>query len=323
MLKVDKAVTYILLLLFILSSFSFVLPGCSEREPEAVEQEQEQPEEEEIEEEEVQNITVKKVQPITVVINNHPSARPQSGLQQASVVYEFLVEGGLSRFLAVYDTPYNNNFMIGPVRSLRPYLGVKAAEYGGLIAHSGYSRRTEMMIRGLNLKQIVSSAYLFRDSSRRAPHNLYTDIEKLHKAAGGDPAVTEREIIIEKNNSLSFEEGSQVEIVYSAGNQVFYTYDDKEEVYLRFINSVSHKDRDTGKQYYARRVIVQHVSHQYVPGTDLVDIDLEGSGEGLLYEEGRKYSLNWEKKDGTTNYYYEDSTPVELGWGSTWIQIVR
>lgn len=322
MFKINKALSFSLLPLLIMFCFIFASAGCSCRDTEPVEQEEEMEEEDVEEEEEIEAVTVEKVKPVTVVINNHSSARPHSGLQQASVVYEFLVEGGMTRFLAVFDTTYLDNFIIGPVRSLRPYFGVKAVEYGGLVAHSGYSIRTKTMIKGLNLKEIVSSVYLYRDSSRRAPHNLYTDIEKLHKAAGGNLEVTKREIRLEEN-TLNHEVGSEVEIVYSSTSRVNYTYDEEKKAYYRFINGASHKDRETGEQYYAERVILQAVPHRFVPGTDLVDIDLEGSGEGVLYEEGKKYMLTWEKKDGKTGYYYEDGTPVETGWGSTWIQIVR
>ena len=60
-----------------------------------------------------ETVTVEFVAPVCVVINNHQAARPQSGLQQARLVYEFLVEGGITRFLAVYDQPFAVNFIIG------------------------------------------------------------------------------------------------------------------------------------------------------------------------------------------------------------------
>ncbi len=329
MLK-NRNITICLMILLLFSTTFLYVSGCSEESvaPSEEEQEEVDDEEEEVKEEEEEEekeekvIIVEKVKPITVIINNHPSARPQSGMQEASIVYEFLVEGEYTRFLAVYDTLYTENYLIGPVRSLRPYFGVKAAEHGGIIAHSGYSNRTAEMIRGLGLKQIVCSTYLWRDSSRRAPHNLYTDIEKLHQAVGSDLEVTKSEITPEEV-SLDSNKGNEIEVTYNSRNIVTYEYDDKKGAYLRFINNTPHKDRETEKQYHTSRVIIQKVPHRNVSGTDLVDIDLAGSGEGMLYEESKKYTITWKKEDGETNYYYRDGTPVELEPGNTWIQIVR
>jgi len=324
--KITRILSLILLTTMLLTLFSGCGTGEKAEPPTPVEEEiEEEEKEEEEEEEEEKVIKVEKVNPVTVVINNHPSARPQSGLQQASRIYEFLVESGMTRFLAVYDTSFEEDFTIGPVRSLRPYLGVKAAEYGGIVAHSGYSHRTREMIRGLGLKEIVSSTYLWRDSSRRAPHNLYTSINKLHSYLG-DNLETEKIEIEPEELTIPVKSAPNIKVEYSNNNIVTYEYGKRNEdkgVYLRFINEIPHKDLTTGKQYYAQRVIVQKVPHSHVPGTALVDIKLEGRGEGLLYEKGKKYSLTWENKEGTTSYYYEDGSPVELDWGTTWIQIVK
>ncbi|RQD74003.1 MAG: DUF3048 domain-containing protein, partial [Candidatus Syntrophonatronum acetioxidans] len=214
MSKIKKILILILVSVILLTFFTGRF-FREEAEPPPIEEEEEEIEEEEDEEEEEEEvIKVEKVNPITVVINNHSSARPQSGLQQASRIYEFLVEGGMTRFLAVYDTPSNEDYTIGPVRSLRPYLGVKAAEHGGIVAHSGYSHRTREMIRGLGLKEIVSSKYLWRDSSRRAPHNLYTSIDKLHNYLGDDLQVEKNEIIPQEL-ALSGERGQSIRVEYS------------------------------------------------------------------------------------------------------------
>jgi hypothetical protein len=293
--------------------------GCTKTE--AVPEEEQEEEVEEIVVED-HRIIVEKVKPVTVVINNHTAARPQSGLQQASNVYEFLVEGGTTRFLAVFDDYYEKDFVVGPVRSLRPYFAVQGLEHGGVVAHSGYSARTAEMIRGLGIKQVTSAAYLWRDSSRNAPHNLYSHVHKLYKARG-DSSVAE--LIFEpKELPGGYDGGEEFEVVYGNGYKVSYVYDGEQESYLRFINGRAHGDRESGKQYHARRVIVRTAKHTNVPELGaLVDISLDGSGEGYMYEAGRKYVIRWEKKGGKTGYYYQDGTPVETGWGNTWIQVVR
>lgn len=314
-----------LLVLLVILCLAVAAAGCGKKVEPAIEQEP--PGEEEVEEEVVEKgpepLVIRSMEPVTVVINNHEAARPQSGLQQATLVYEFLVEGGITRFLAVYDAPYEEPFLIGPVRSLRPYFAEQAMEHGKAVAHSGYSTRTEQMIRGMGILQVTSGEYLFRDKSRKAPHNLYTDIEKLRKGAKRDDTVTERTV-----EPLKFpdehEDGSIIEITYNANyNRVSYVYDEEKKVYLRYINGEPHTDRETGEQYFAQRVIIRKTRHENVPGPEaLVDIYLDGTGDGFLYEGGHKYEIKWERTNRETRYFFLDGTRIELLPG-TWIQVTR
>ena len=306
-----------LVLLVILLVFSFVFTGCGKTEPEE-DLEEEETKEEEMSPPEI----VRQIAPIAVIIANNASARPQSGLQEASLVYEFLVEGGITRFLVIFDALPEEDMNIGPVRSLRPYFAHQAIEHVDKILHGGYSSKTAEKIKGLDLTHVVSSTYLWRDSSRKAPHNLYTDAEKIAEAAGGS-TLTEKNIEGPPPLPSGYEEGLDIEISYSSSNVVSYAYDSESKAYLRFFKGEPHTDRETGEQYRARRVILRHTRHSGVADTNLVHIDLNGEGQAYLYEEGRKYDLRWEKKDGITHYYFEDDTPVDISYGNTWIQVVR
>ena len=124
--------------------------------------------------------------PIAVMINNAPAARPQSGLAQADMVYEVLAEGGITRLIAVYQS-YHGDATIGPVRSIRPYLIGIGESVGALLVHAGGSPEAYSILqqgRKEHLDEITNaSAPFWRDSSRKAPHNLYTNEEKLRKGA--------------------------------------------------------------------------------------------------------------------------------------------
>ncbi|MDW7651179.1 MAG: DUF3048 domain-containing protein [Bacillota bacterium] len=300
-----------------------MIAGCNQKPPEAEPPPAEDPiEEPELEPEaESEPKTVRRVDPVTVVINNHAAARPQSGLQEATIVYEFLVEGGITRLLAVYDTLPEQDVTVGPVRSLRPYFAVQALEHGRTVAHSGYSQRTKEKISGLGIKEVTSATYLWRDNSRQAPHNLYTSMEKLYSARGTSD-VTE-ETVTESTLPDVSEAGPAIEVAYKDHNLVSYSYDEEGELYLRFVNGKPHKDRETGQQYTAKRVILRQNKHTTVAGTDLVDISLEGSGDGVLYEGGRKYPIHWEKSGGKTRYTHTDGSPVDIRFYNTWIQVIR
>ncbi len=312
-----------LAILLLIAVFIVTLIGCSKKNvPHPVEEPEEEIEEV-IEEEDDLTVVLEKVAPVTVIINNHPDARPPSGLQEASIVYEFLVEGGTTRFLCVYDTVLEGQLVIGPVRSLRPYFAVQSLEHGGVIAHSGMSERTREIIRGMGLKQVGDNGvHMWRDSSRRAPHNLYTNIERLYKARGASDV---KEVTVEPPElPVGYAEGKELEIVYYSNNKVSYTYDEEKDVYLRFINGEAHSDRESGLQYSTRRVILRTSKHTNIPGPGaLVDVDLAGSGEGKLYEAGRMYELSWEKKDGVTSFYYKNGSLVDMSYGNTWVQVVR
>ncbi len=124
--------------------------------------------------------------PIAVMINNAPAARPQSGLAQADMVYEVLAEGGITRLIAVYQS-YHGDVTIGPVRSIRPYLIGIGESVGALLVHAGGSPEAYSILqqgKKEHLDEITNaSAPFWRDSSRKAPHNLYTNEEKLRKGA--------------------------------------------------------------------------------------------------------------------------------------------
>ncbi len=280
--------------------------------------------EEEEEEEQSGPVLVEEIFPaIAVVYDNHPSARPSSGLQKADIVYEFLVEGGTTRYLAIFKTLHQENFNIGPIRSLRPYFAVQSLEYGGIVAHSGYSTRTEQMIRRLGLTQLADYSYFWRDTSRHAPHNLYTNIKNLYRAAGEKPKAGEKTLMPQSEPQEPYEKEEIIEIDYSAINKVRYEYDADKRVYYRSVNGHPHTEKESKEQYFANRVIVRITPHTNVPGTDLVDIDLEGSGRGYLYELGGKTAITWKKVGHDTIFCYPGGDPVLPIKGTTWIQIVR
>ncbi len=272
-------------------------------------------------------ITVQEIEPaVSVVINNFPSARPSSGLQQADIIYEFLVEGGATRYLAVFKRKHLEDFDIGPVRSLRVYLALQSLEHGGVIAHSGYSTRTKNLVSGLGLFQIGDVGKNFwRDNSRKAPHNLYTSIDNLYRVALNRIEAMERTYDLIREINVDYQVGEAVAVDYAAHNRVSYLYDAEEGVYYRYINDIAHTDRETGEQYYADRVIIRETSHRNVPNDPdgVLDIELKGFGAGLLYEDGRKYNITWENPGRETIFYYAVDVPVEPIPGTTWIQVVR
>jgi hypothetical protein len=131
---------------------------------------------------------VKSVRPVLwVKIDNAPKARPQIGLNKADVLYEEMVEGGLTRFMAAFQS--QDADPVGPVRSVRPVDPEIVTPLHGLFAYSGGAPKFVKLLRNAPVQDvgvdIVTGAY-WRDRSRPAPDNQFTRTPQLFAAAAKD-----------------------------------------------------------------------------------------------------------------------------------------
>src|SRR5215467_8741667 len=126
-----------------------------------------------------------RLAPALVQVENAPGSRPQSGLQRADLVFEYLTEGGISRFTAVYWNP-SGAVRIEPVRSARLVTLRLVRAYAGLLFYSGASDHVQAQISDEQVPAIGESSdggrYFARDRSRLAPHNLFTTEDQLREA---------------------------------------------------------------------------------------------------------------------------------------------
>src|SRR2546422_7835762 len=126
--------------------------------------------------------TPSRLGPAMVQIENSILARPQAGLQQADLVYEYLAEGGITRMTVIYFKPSGSQ-RIEPVRSARPVTIRLWHAYHGVIFYSGANIHVLQQIQSQNIPALTEGsdggAYFSRDPSRRAPHNLFTDGDRL------------------------------------------------------------------------------------------------------------------------------------------------
>src|SRR3989449_7200052 len=126
--------------------------------------------------------TPSRLGPAMVQFKTTPLARPQAGLQRADPVYEYLAEGGITRMTVIYFKPSGNQ-RIEPVRSARPVTIRLWHAYHGVIFYSGANIHVLQQIQSQNIPALTEGSdggtYFSRDPSRRAPHNLYTDGDRL------------------------------------------------------------------------------------------------------------------------------------------------
>ncbi len=195
--------------------------------------------------------------PIIVTINNHPAARPQSGLAAADMFYEMLAEGNVTRLLAVYQSKLPEN--VGPVRSARSYFVDMAKGFGAFYVAHGYSPEAKSMLSNNVVDNINGMNYdgtLFKRSKERvAPHNSYitaenilNGAEKVGASMNYSEKVRQTFYEAEERGKIGIET-SQVDIYYG-NNEYFhnsYVYDHQNNRYGRQSASVDTKDMLTGE----------------------------------------------------------------------------
>lgn len=269
--------------------------------------------------------------PLAVMVENSPAARPQSGLQQADIIYEAVAEGGITRFMAIF---YGGDVkQVGPVRSARPYFLERAMEYRALYVHAGGSPEALEMLKKLksyDLNQFANNLPFWRSKDRKAPHNLYGDTLKMRQVAAKKLPSYEPEV---KGFEFSapgqgLTAGTQVDSLTihfsSKSSEVTWKYYKNTGKYLRFYRSKADKDAITGNQLMCENILVQKVSSKVIDGEGRQKVNMVGSGKGWLFTGGQRYPVEWNKsgQNATTKFTLEGGSTLLLRPGQTWIEVV-
>jgi len=264
---------------------------------------------------------------VMVMINNHTKARPQSGLDQADVVYEILEEGLITRFMAFYQSEMPK--VVGPVRSIRPYNITLAEAFDSIISHCGGSEAALATLRKGNHSDLdeiyrYNKAY-WRSKDRKAPHNLYTSIPALLKGAeemgymvkGKVPSFTFRK----DTDPVEGEKADSIHVFYAKNYTAEYQYDPQTKQYKRLTAGEYVKNKETGKQAVAANVMVLSANHRIIDSKGHLEIDVKGPGEGYLFQRGKAMKITWELKDGMLRAY-QDGKEIPMYPGKTWVNVV-
>ncbi len=264
-----------------------------------------------------------------VAIDNGRNSEPQSGLAEAEVVFELPVEGGITRFLALFyhATPEK----IGPVRSARHYVIPLAQGLNAVYIHCGQSIFAQSYFEENDVEHINEISHtsgFWRDSSRSAPVNLYTSWENLVEETTSlgwyepvsVPAFTF--FTEEEQSALVVGEVTEIHIPYTY-KAVDYLWDG--EKYLRQSNGKPHADAETGETLSAVNIIVQYVETTVISNEGHLDIDYYAGGKGLIFNNGQVREIQWLQEDATSpmTYTYADTgKAVQLMPGKTFINLV-
>jgi hypothetical protein len=265
---------------------------------------------------------------VAVTIDNAPGAWPQSGLTHADLVFEFMAEGGITRYLAVFW--HQSAAKIGPVRSTRIYFDNVAAAYGWPLAHAGGNVDALKAIGPLGIKNIDqiygSGAYFWRTTDRPMPHNLYTSTQLLELAvrtdqyaAAGIPPMPKGAFSGEKTSSalITYADDPSYNWVYQVGwswNGTSWT---------RLI------DGKTDVTQAGNSITAQNVAIIYAPQfpdpdpytVGAVNYTLQ-SGSGWLLENGRRTAITWKFGPGGFTYALSDGAQAPFQSGHTWVEVL-
>ncbi len=265
--------------------------------------------------------------PVTgVMIENSPDARPQSGLSEAGVVFEAVAEGGITRFLALFQDTKPG--YVGPVRSTRPYYIRWLLGFDATYAHAGGSPQAVQDIRELGVKDIdhgANGSTFDRVSNRYAPHNLYTSIDRLIATAAGRgyTSSTYTPLARKPDKKIETPAASSIDIAISSSlYNVHYTYDTANNSYLRSEGGQAHTDEKSGAQINAK-VVVVIVTDKSQNGIYSV-YRTSGSGPALVFQDGNVVNGTWAKADDKAQFTFKDAAGAELklNAGKTWFTMV-
>ena len=263
-----------------------------------------------------------------IMIENSPDARPQSGLKDAGVVYEAIAEGGITRFLALYQQ--EKPALIGPVRSLRMYYVDWLAPYQASAAHIGGSAGALAEIRNgsyRDIDQFFNDAYYWRAGDRAAPHNVYTSFERLDalNTAKGYTESIFTSFARSDTPSISEVAATSIGIDFSSASyNTQYDYDASSNTYLRSVGGEAHDDREAGR-LAPSVVVAMHVDMATVMEDGYRgSITTIGTGRAEVFQSGKVIECTWRKNSRSEPLELIDASgqPLKLVRGQTWIAAV-
>ncbi|MEK7539914.1 MAG: DUF3048 domain-containing protein [Patescibacteria group bacterium] len=275
--------------------------------------------------------------PVCLMVENaaFDGVRPQSGLSQASVVYEVIVEGGITRLLAVYGGEAVTK--IGPVRSARDTYIEFVSEMDCLYGYAGGSFTAAQATQSLALKTLNALSsdgrFFWRDKNIFAPHNLFTSSDLITLALR-DKQLDTREPSYEtwtfrdqpEEGSPEARQATLITLDFSTpAYQVRWEYKEEAGYYERYNGGVLHTDKENGQALTTRNIIVQMVPPgEYIEGKGRINFSVTGEGKVLVFRSGEVVEGTWKKADRVSRTQFFDAAgqPIELNRGNTWVEIL-
>lgn len=267
--------------------------------------------------------------PLAIMIENHLDARPQTGLSEASLIYEAIAEGGITRFMALYV--WGEPEKVGPIRSARTYDLDWLSEFNAFYAHVGGNYTALQQIKQYGILDLDQFKYgkgaYWREPvpGKATEHTMYTSTKKLWdlakknkwKMEGSYESFEFKEDLKKSERPAS----ASVTINFSTPNyQVKWLYDPETNLYKR--------EQAKGPEIQAKNIVVQWVERWPVVsaiGEKSWAMKTIGSGKAKIFMDGKVIEGTWKKESRTSRTWFYDSLgeKIKFNRGQTWIEIVH
>lgn len=272
---------------------------------------------------------------LAVKIENAEESRPQGGLEDADIVYEEMVEGGVSRLIGVYHSTLP--LEIVPLRSVRPMDGPIVSWTGGLLAFSGGQEEFTSRAENDGL-QLISMDWgddgFTRADNRPSPHDVVGDPVAFLDQADADhqaPPPPFAAFAVDGASSTAQLQGTPattLSVVISGSAKPNWTWNPAAKAWLRD-EMGDPAMTEAGTQLQATNVLVVEVNVRSLPGTDAAGSHIPesivvGSGDGLVATGGQTAPITWQKDSDSGAWQFLDAAgqPVQLLPGNTWVELV-
>ncbi len=291
---------------------------------------------------------VASLRPLAVMTPNEVNAIPHYNLSKASVIYEALVEGNMTRMMALYED-WQDLDKIGNIRSLRTYYAYWSFEWDAILCHFGgpyYINDLLAQSTTQTLNGNTSSKGYFRATDRKAPHNAYgVGSELAERAKDAGYSLTYRGLADE--NHFQFTNKSEPNTLeqYSTGarnathidmsscyptTKCYFDYNEEDGLYYRSQHlsrgeDGPHIDGANGEQLAFKNIIIQNIYQNDLGDGYLVMQCHDSDKTGWYFTEGKGIRITWEKTTdyGATRYYDMNGDEIVLNTGKTMICIVE
>lgn len=278
--------------------------------------------------------------PFAVMFNNISLASPQSGIGEADILYEALVEAGITRLMAIYDTIYPDSpaaKRLGSIRSARHYFVSIASEYDAIYVHFGGTSYADRKIKSLGTDYLsgtggYGTSSFYRDNSIKAPHNAFASLDGIN--TGIERGKMRTELKDDYDNHFSFyeedtelsggESAEKITIPFSGSMQPYFEYNTDKKTYTRYQFDKVHTDFNTGEELAFKNIIIQFVKEWDIDKNGYQTMDLEDAkGDGFYITNGKVVPITWKKNESTyfMKYYDMDGTELIINTGKTYIAV--
>lgn len=274
--------------------------------------------------------------PVAVMLNNIHVAMPQHGVSQADMIFEYNVEGGITRMVGFYQD-VSQVGTIGSVRSARACFVETVLGMDAIYAHAGGSTEAINMIYQLGISDIDSVDSVFwRDAERRKTmayeHTYMTSGENLANYIASSGMRTKHNddysypiTYVEDATPAGGSDATHVEARFSNYKTGVFDYDPASRLYMISQYGGPYIDGNTGEQVGVTNLLVLHTTvYNSGDSSGHMVIDLQGSGNGTFFCGGKATDITWHKESISDPFTYtlSDGTPLSLGVGHTYVCVI-